>query len=172
GNAHEALNRRAIELRYQLLPEIYNAMHEASETGIPAMRPLMLEYPEDERTYGIDDEFLFGSDLLVAPVLRAEVSRRRVYLPGGERYDYWTGARHPGGKWIDVPVALASIPIFVRGGAFTFTQPVAQNTDEMPGQPLKVLLFGSGPSERWLYEDAGDGFGPSMRRRFSLSGNT
>ena len=65
GTAHEALNRRAIELRYQLLPYIYSAMRDASESGIPAMRPLMLEYPNDERTYGMDDEFLFGSDLYI-----------------------------------------------------------------------------------------------------------
>ena len=172
GTKHEALNRRAIELRYELLPYIYSVMHDAAESGLPAMRPLMLEYPKDERTYGIDDQFLFGSDLLVAPVLLEAAAQRSVYLPAGDWYDYWSGAHFTGGKSIDVPVTLASIPIFVRGGAFIFTQPVVQSTNEMAGQPLNVLVFPSGASQRMLYEDAGNGFGASTRRRFSMSGNT
>jgi alpha-glucosidase len=171
GSEHEALNRRAIELRYQLLPTIYSAMREAAETGIPAMRPLMLEFPDDEATYGIDDQFLFGSDLLIAPVLREAATGRSVYLPVGDWYDYWSGERYAGGKSIDVPVTLASIPIFVRGGAFVFQQPVVQHTGEMPGQPLEVTLYPMPSSERWLYEDDGNGFdyrrGVFARRRFA-----
>jgi alpha-glucosidase len=172
GVDYEVINRRAIELRYQLLPYIYNVMHEAAETGIPAMRPLMLEDPNDG---GIDDEFLFGSDLLIAPVLRAGVTERGVYLPRGEWYDFWSGKRYSGGKGITVPVTLASIPIFVRGGAFIFGQPVVQHTGEMPGQPLEVTLYPSGDSERWLYEDSGNGYdyqrGAYARRRFTARKN-
>jgi alpha-glucosidase len=171
GTEFEAINGRAIELRYQLLPYIYSAMHDASETGVPAMRPLMLEYPGDPKTYGIDDEFFFGSDLLVAPVLKEAATSRGVYLPAGEWYDYWTGQRYTGGKSIDIPVTLSSIPIFVRGGAFVFTQPVVQSTNEMPGNALTVIVFPGAPSERTLYEDAGNGFeyqhGGFMRRRFA-----
>ena len=172
GAENEALNRRAIELRYQLLPTIYSVMRESAETGIPAMRPLMLEYPQDASTYGKADEFLFGSDLLIAPVLREAATSRGVYLPAGDWYDYWSGEHYAGPKSITIPVTMASIPIFVRGGAFVFTQPVVQHTGEMPGQPLIVEAFPSSGSERWLYEDAGNGFGPSMRRKFSLRGNT
>src|SRR6476646_1837998 len=113
----------------------------------------------------------FGSDLLIAPVLRAEVTQRSVYLPAGDWYDYWTGQRYTGGNSINVPVTLSSIPIFVRGGAFVFSQPVVQNTSEMPGQPLQVALFpGAASSERWFYEDDGATFdykrGAFARRRF------
>jgi alpha-glucosidase len=171
GIEHEALNRRAIELRYQLLPYIYTVMREAAESGIPAMRPLMLEYPSDEATYGMDDQFLFGSDLLIAPVLQQAATQRGVYLPAGDWYDYWSGQRYAGGRGISVPVTLASIPIFVRGGAFVFSQPVVQNTGEMAGQPLEVTLFPGGTSERWLYEDSGNAFdyqrGVFARRRFA-----
>ena len=171
GIQHEALNRRAIELRYELLPHIYSVMREAADTGIPAMRPMMLEFPADGNTHGMDDQFMFGSDILVAPVLRAEVRERGVYLPAGEWYDFWTGQKYTGGRGIPVPVTLASIPIFVRGGAFVFGQPVVQHTGEMSGKPLQVTLFPSGTSERWLYEDAGNGFeyqrGGFARRRFS-----
>jgi alpha-glucosidase len=171
GTAHEALNRRAIELRYELLPEIYNVMQEAAENGVPAMRPLLLEYPADEGTYGTDDEFLFGSDLLAAPVLEEGASDRGVYLPAGDWYDYWSGAHYSGGKGIGVPVTMASIPLFVRGGAFVFTQPVIQHTGEMPGQALEVMLFPAASSERSLYEDDGNSFdyqhGAFLRRTFT-----
>ncbi len=176
GADYEEVNRRAIELRYRLLPHIYSVMHDSSESGLPAMRPLLLEYPDDGATYGMDDQFLFGSDLLVAPVLRAGATQRGVYLPRGDWYDYWTGERYAGGRGISVPVTLASIPLFVRGGAFVFSQPVVQNTGEMPGQPLEVTLFPGGSSERWLYEDAGNGFdyqrGGFLRRRFAATGTT
>jgi alpha-glucosidase len=147
-------------------------MRDASESGVPAMRPLLLDYPDDESTYGADDEFLFGSDLLVAPVLREGATSRGVYLPAGEWYDFWSGAHYTGHKGIDVPVTLASIPIFVRGSAFVFSQPVVQHTGEMPGKPLEVTLFPSGASERWLYEDDGNSFdyrrGAFARRRFAM----
>ena len=77
GQQREAINKRTIELRYELLPYIYNVMQQASETGVPAMRPLFLEFPEDENVAGMDDEFLFGADLLVAPVLREGDDRPR-----------------------------------------------------------------------------------------------
>jgi alpha-glucosidase len=171
GVDHEALNRSAIELRYRLLPYIYSVMRESAESGLPAMRPLVLEYPNDPTTHGMDDQFLFGSDLLIAPVLRAGATQRGVYLPAGEWYDFRSGERHMGPRWIGVPVTLSTIPIFVRGGAFVFGQPVVQHTGEMPGQPLEVAFFPSGSSERWLYEDEGNGFdyqrGVFSRRRFT-----
>ncbi len=90
GTQWETYNRRAIELRYELLPHIYNVMHETSTSGLPAMRPLMLDYPDDPATYGMDDEYLFGSDLLLAPVLREGATDARL-LPAeghlGRRVD-------------------------------------------------------------------------------------
>jgi alpha-glucosidase len=156
GVRHEAINRRAIELRYELLPHVYNAMHDASETGVPPLRPLVLEYPADPKVLGIQDQFLFGADLLVAPVLREEMTSREVYLPGGDWYDFWTGQRRPGGGSIRVPVTLESIPIFVRGGAFLFRQPVVQHTGQMAGQPLIVDVYPAAASEARLYEDDGE----------------
>lgn len=170
GYQYEAINKRMIELRYQLLPYIYNVMQQAAETGVPAMRPLFLEYPEDESVAAIDDEFLFGSDLLVAPVLWEGAVERAVYLPKGDWYDYWTGRRFAGGKTVRLPVTLDSLPLFVRGGAFIFRQPVVQHTGEMPGKPLRVLVAPAKTSEASFYEDDGasldyrkDGF---LKRRF------
>jgi alpha-glucosidase len=155
GPEREAINKRTIELRYELLPYIYNVMQQAGETGVPAMRPLFLEYPSDEAVASMDDEFLFGSDLLVAPILREGEAGRAVYLPKGDWYDYWTGKFFAGGTNIHVPIRMDSFPIFVRGGAFIFRQPIVQNTGKMAGNPLQVLVAPANESEASLYEDDG-----------------
>jgi alpha-glucosidase len=167
---HEIINKHAIELRYELLPYIYNAMRQASQTGVPALRPLFLEFPDDENVTGMDDEFLFGDDLLVAPVLYEGANERQVYLPKGTWFDYWTGRQFAGGQTIHSPVTLDSIPMFVRGGGFIFRQPVVQNTGEMPGKPLRILIAPAKESESSLYEDNGESLdyrqGVFMKRRF------
>jgi alpha-glucosidase len=171
GWQFEAVNKRAIELRYELLPYIYNVMQQASETGVPALRPLFLDFPDDVNTAKIDDEFLFGSDLLVAPVLSEGAQNRSVYLPAGDWYDYWTGQHYSGPTTLSVPVTLDSIPMFVRGGGFIFRQPVVQNTGQMPGNPLRVLIAPANNSSASLYEDDGESMryrqGDFMRREFT-----
>jgi alpha-glucosidase len=173
GTMHEAINRAAIELRYQFLPHIYNVMADSSASGLPAMRPLVLEYPDDPTTWSLDDQFLFGSDLLIAPILYEAVRERDVYLPKGEWYDLWSGRRYAGGASVRMPVTLDRIPIFVRSGAFIFRQPVIQHTGQMAGQPLEVHVFPAASSESVLYEDDGESMayakGEVMRRRFHQS---
>ncbi len=175
GARFEDINRRTIELRYELLPYIYTVMQEAAETGVPAMRPLFLEYPDDERATGIDDEFLFGSDLLVAPVIWEEVTEREIYLPKGTWYDYWTGREYTGGRSLRVPVTLATLPLFVRGGGIIFRQPVVQFTGQMPGQPLRVLVAPAADSRSTLYEDDGKSLeynrGSFLKREFHQARN-
>jgi alpha-glucosidase len=173
GPQWEALNRRVIELRYELLPTIYNVMRDSSMNGLPAMRPVVLEFPEDPATYGLDDQYMFGSDLLIAPVVRESVTTRSVYLPKGDWFDFWTGRRLEGGRGHNLPVTIASVPLFVRGGAFVFRQPVVQHTGEMSGLPLTVEIYPADRSEAWFYEDDGHSLGyqrgESMRRRFVQS---
>jgi alpha-glucosidase len=158
GVQWEAHNRRAIELRYELLPHIYNVMHDTSVTGLPAMRPLMLEYPDDPATYGADDVYLFGQDLLLAPVLREGATTRDFYLPKGTWIDVWTGRAYEGGRGHSMPVTLGSIPLFARGGSFVFRQPVIQHTGEMAGQPLIVEVYAADRGESAFYEDDGLSF--------------
>jgi alpha-glucosidase len=171
GARHEALNRRAIELRYELLPHVYNVMREASVSGVPALRPLVLEYPDDPRTYQVQDQFLFGSELLVAPVLHEGAAQRSVYLPAGDWHDFWTGTRLAGAATHRVAADLATLPIFVRGGAFVFRQPVVQHSGEAAGQPLIVDVYPAASSEARLYEDDGESrdylTGVSLTRRFA-----
>jgi alpha-glucosidase len=170
GSRYETINKRSIELRYQLLPYIYNVMQQASQTGVPALRPLFVEFPRDDRAASIDDQYLLGSDLLAAPVLIEGATEREVYLPKRDWYDYWSGHLYKGGTPIRVPVTLETIPLFVRAGAFIFRQPVVQNTGEMAGQPLRILVSPSKDSESSLYEDDGQSLdyrnGGFLKRRF------
>lgn len=155
GERTEETARRVIELRYEMLPHVYNVMRQASVTGLPALRPLLLDYPGDEKTYDKGDEYLFGDDILAAPVVREGAARRSIYLPSDDWYDFWTGARKKGGETLDEPVTIDSIPLYVRGGAFLFRQPVVQHTGEMRGQPLRVDIYPAPQSKSTYYEDDG-----------------
>lgn len=155
GARYEVYNRHAIELRYRLLPTLYTVMEHASRSGVPALRPLFLEFPADAETFARDDEAMFGRDLLIAPVLYPDATTRQVYLPAGDWYDFRSDTRVAGGATIDVPVTLDDLPLYVRAGAFLFLQPVVQNTGEMAGQPLTVQVYPAAASDGALYEDDG-----------------
>jgi alpha-glucosidase len=155
GPEYESINRRYIELRYQLMPYIYTLFEEAARTGLPVMRPLFLDYPSDQKTYRLDTEFLFGPDLLVAPVLIEGATSREVYLPAGEWFNFWTGEKVVGPKSITVDAPLDVLPLFVRGGAIIPMQQVVQYTDEAPIDPLTLNIFPAADSTGALYEDDG-----------------
>lgn len=117
----EAAGRRiaaVLRLRERLRPYIHAQMRVASQRGIPPMRPLFVDFPGDSRAWRVDDQFLFGPDLLVAPVLEAGQTAREVYLPGGRTWiDAASGSRHCGGAAITVAVSADRIPVFVTEGA-------------------------------------------------------
>ncbi len=107
------LLREQFFLHYNLMPCFYDLLREASKTGIPILRHLSLEFPEDDATYGIEDEFMLGSSLLVAPVLRDYTAVRKVYLPRGRWFDLYTGAIY-GGGWNEIRLDERHIPVFMR----------------------------------------------------------
>jgi alpha-glucosidase len=117
GDVVRDVVRSALELRYRLLPYIYGAFLRAAETGAPVQRPLVFDYQQDATVWDLDDEYLFGPDLLVAPVTQSGQTARQVYLPDGEWHDWATGERHPGRSFVIVPTPVERIPIFARGGA-------------------------------------------------------
>lgn len=133
GEEIEAICRRYIQLRYQWLPYMYSLFAEAAATGIPVMRPLVLEYPQDENTYNLSNEFLVGKDVLVAPIFRPDTWHRMVYLPEGVWYNYWTGERHDGNQHILVDAPLDTLPVFVRRGAIVPQGPIRQSTAAILG---------------------------------------
>ena len=174
GSEIEAICRRAIELRYELLPYLVTAFWECSQTGLPIMRPLVLAYQSDPRTAVLDDQFLLGSDLLVAPVLEPGVSGRRVYLPAGVWVDFRTGERLAGSRdiWADAP--LDRIPLYVKAGSVLPMQPVIQHTDEPIPGTLTLRVY-PGTGESLLYEDDGRSLayraGDSRLTRFAVRGD-
>ncbi|MBN1135055.1 MAG: DUF4968 domain-containing protein [Anaerolineae bacterium] len=152
GEPYESICRRWIELRYELLPYAYTAAWQAAQAGLPMMRPLALAFPTDRRTYNLDDQFLFGDALLAAPVGYPGQTRRRVYLPEGAWYDFWTGTGCGGDMEVDAP--LERMPIFVRAGSVVPMAPVVQHTGEWPPPALHLHIY-PGDGESRLYEDDG-----------------
>ena len=112
----EPICKKYLELRYRLMPYLYSAVRECTETGIPIMRALWQHYPDDPAAVTRGDEYLWGRDILVAPVVEKAATERRVYLPRGAWLDFWTGERHEGGREIIRTVDLATIPLYVRAG--------------------------------------------------------
>jgi alpha-D-xyloside xylohydrolase len=107
-----------IGIRTKLLPYIREQMRIAHEKGVPPMRTLFFDYPADPTAWGITDEFLFGPDILVAPVLHSGVRSRAVYLPiGGSWKNAWTGEAFEGGQTIEADAPIERIPVFIRSGA-------------------------------------------------------
>jgi alpha-glucosidase len=154
GEPYTSLNRRSIELRYHLLPYIYTAFWQCSQTGLPMLRPLFLIWPDDAQTYRLDDQFMFGDALLVAPVTELEATRRNVYLPAGVWYDWWSGRRYDGGQTITVAAPLDCLPLFARAGSIVPAWPVMQYVGEKPVDVLTLYVF-AGNGESMLYEDDG-----------------
>jgi len=162
GPEHEAIRRRYIELRYRLLPYIYTGVEQTTRTGIPLMRPVFLEYPQDERFYteqdtAFLDEYLFGRDLLIAPRVTEMLDPLQIDIPPGSWYDYWTGEKVQGGS-VKLTPALDSLPVFVRGGAIIPQQPVVQYTAQKPEGPLQLRVYPGEECEGSLYLDDGISF--------------
>jgi alpha-D-xyloside xylohydrolase len=139
GPEAEAIVRRFLELRYRLLPYIEGCLIEAVASGLPVMRAMVLAFPQHPECWAFDGQFLFGPDLLVAPVTRPD-GTATVYLPPGEWYDYWTKERASGGQVLHLEVPLDEIPLFVRGGAILPFGPAVQHTGELPGGAIVEYL--------------------------------
>jgi alpha-D-xyloside xylohydrolase len=117
GDAAYEILHRYIMIRERLRPYIHEQMQRASEHGTPLMRPLFLDFPGDSEAWDVDDAYMFGDDLLVAPVYVRGQSSRHVYLPGGEKWTHvWSGTEHTGGRTLQIDAPLEEIPIFVREG--------------------------------------------------------
>jgi alpha-glucosidase len=154
GDEAENAIRKALNLRYRLIPYIYSIAHHAHETGVPIMRPLIEEFPTDSRCANISDEWLLGKNLLAAPILE-DADARRVYLPPGTWYALGEGKPIEGKKSIDVSAKLDEIPAYVRAGTVLPLGPVIQHTDELPGGPLEVQVYSGKDGKITLTEDDG-----------------
>lgn len=154
----EAVCRKYLELRYRMLPYLYSAVRECTRTAMPVMRALWLHYPEDAVAIARDDVYLWGRDILVAPVVEQGASTRKIYLPRGNWYDFWTGKRLEGGREINREVDLETMPLFVRAGAVLPLGPVKQYVHEKVDQPLAISIYTGSDGAFLLYEDDGVSF--------------
>jgi alpha-glucosidase (family GH31 glycosyl hydrolase) len=155
-NAHvEPICRKYLELRSRLMPYLYSAIRQTSLTGLPVMRALWIHDPEDSRAVERGDEYLWGPDILVAPVTDKGATTRRLYLPRGAWYDFWTNERVNGGVEIDRHVDLETIPLYVRAGAIIPLGPVRQYVDEPVDAPLTFRVYPGASGTAHLFEDEG-----------------
>ncbi len=157
GEKWTPLTKKAIELRYALLPCLYTAMWQNCKTGFPVLRHAAFADPEDPKFWDNERDFLFAEHLFVSPVVQAKVQRQLVNLPKGNWYYFWTG--QPANGEMFVNVMPDQIPFFVREGAVLATYPVRQWTGERPVDELTLYVyFKNGGETSILYEDAGEGY--------------
>ena len=170
GELVESIVREALRLRYRLMPYLYAAFLTASETGAPVQRPLVFDHQGDPLVRDLDDEYLFGRDLLVAPVLQAGQTSRQVYLPEGDWYDWHSGERFDGRAFLTVPTPMERIPVFARGGAVIPMWPEApDSTDGYHPTVLELHLFVptvDGVHRSPLQEDDGLTFAADRGQRY------
>lgn len=131
--------RDYIWLRYRLMPYIYGNAIKAVQESLPMARALVIEYQDDPNVRNISDQYLFGDDLMIAPILNA-TGKRKVYLPHGHWYDWWTGERMSGGRWISVEIAIDKMPIYIREGAVIPMGPVMNYIDEFKTHKIEVII--------------------------------
>src|SRR5207248_1879623 len=154
----EPICRKYLELRYRLLPYLYTAVRESHETGLPIMRALWLHCPQDAIAVERGDEYLWGGNILVAPVTEKSATSRSLYLPEGTWYDFWSEEKIEGGREISHAVDLATMPLFVLGGSIIPFGPVKQFTGEKSDAPLTLVIYPDADASGTIYEDDGKTF--------------
>lgn len=155
GAEVEAIARAYIGWRYRLLPYLYTAVWQCAQSGLPIMRPLFFEDAANPAYLACDDQWLLGDHLLVSPVLAAGAATRRLSLPPGEWYDFWSDERLSGPATIVRDAPLPIVPVHVRGGAVLPLGPLRQFAHDLPAAPLQLHLY-PGQGRSLLYEDDGD----------------
>ena len=162
------ITRKFINLRYQLLPYLYTMFWQYIEQGIPMLKPLVYFDQEDIQTHYRNDEFVFGNQILVCPILEPNSLGRRMYIPRGSWYNYWTNEEIKGGKEIWVDTKFDEIPIFVKAGAIIPKYPVQQYVGELEFDELTLdIYYKEGKEKSVVYEDAQDGY-DYKKGRYSL----
>ena len=157
GNDVETEARQYLEMRYRLLPYIYSQAAEVTFHGSTLMRPLVMDFPGDERALAQKYEFLFGPSLLVAPVLQAGVKEWPVYAPpaAGGWFDWWTEKKVDGGDTVALDAPLAKIPLLAKAGSIIPWGPVEQYSGEDRSGMIELRIYPGADAGFTLYEDEG-----------------
>ena len=167
------ITRKFVSLRYQLLPYLYTMFWQYIEEGIPMLKPLVYYDQDDTQTHYRNDEFIFGNQILVCPILEPNAIGRRMYIPRGEWYNYWTNEFATGGREVWIDTKFDEIPVFVKAGAIIPKYPVQQYVGELEFDELTLdLYFKNGKEKSVVYEDAQDGYDYKKGRYSFLSFRT
>jgi alpha-D-xyloside xylohydrolase len=145
-------------LRYELMPYIYSVAWKVTSDGYTPMRPLVMDFRNDERALNIGDQFMFGPAILVSPVTEQGATSRHLYLPNTKWYDFWTGAVIEGGKAIDTAAPIDRLPLFVRAGSIVPMGPDVQYSTEKPADPIELRVYSGANGDFVLYEDENDNY--------------
>jgi alpha-D-xyloside xylohydrolase len=146
--------RQLLQLRMRFIPYLYTAFNEYHANGKPPIRALVLDWPNDPKVRQIDDQFMFGDSVLVAPMFAGETNRV-VYLPGGQWYDFWTHTQINGGTTVVATNGVEQIPLFVKAGTLL---PLAEPVEFIKADTcfsITVNIVGDKPADFTLYEDDG-----------------
>jgi alpha-glucosidase len=154
GDHAEAAIRKALDLRYRLIPTFYSLAHEANHNGTPLMRPLLMEFPNDPKVANLSDQWLVGRGLMAAPELD-EGGNRSVYFPDETWYQFDTGVKVAGNQTTNLTVGLDEIPTYVRAGTILPLAPVLLHTDQLPGGPLELQIYPGRDASFTMVEDDG-----------------
>ncbi len=147
--------RKYMNLRYAMLPYNYTLAYQNATTGSPLMRPFFYQFANDTAAWHVEDEYMWGESLLVAPVIKKGLTIRSIYLPEGKWYDFTTGTEYIGNSRIDFPLTIENLPVFAKAGSFIpMTKPVT-STDYYTGGNYLVRYYPSGQSTFTQYEDNG-----------------
>jgi alpha-D-xyloside xylohydrolase len=147
------------QFRYQLMPYIYSMAWRVTHEDYTLMRGLAMDFRNDPHVFDIDDQFMFGTSLMVNPVTAPKVTYRNVYLPvGSDWYNFWTGKKYSGGQTIPVPTPIDQIPLFVKAGSIIPLGPVVQYATEMPQGPVELRIYTGADAAFNLYEDENDNY--------------
>jgi alpha-glucosidase (family GH31 glycosyl hydrolase) len=172
----EPICRKYLELRYRMMPYLQTVVRECHDTGLPIMRALWLHYPDDATAVARGDQYLWGRDIMVAPVTEKGATSRSLYLPRGQWYDFWSENLVEGGREISRNVDLATMPLYVRSGSIIPLGPVKQYSGEKIDGPLTLIIYPGSDAIFTLYEDDGQTFdyqrGEVMRIRMNWNERT
>lgn len=150
----------AVALRYRLLPFLYAQSWQVADRGASFLYPVGMVFPEDRAAQDLRDQYLFGRNLLISPVIEPGATSRAVYLPKGTEWiDFWTGTRHQGGAKLQVAAPIGQIPVQVAAGTILPLGSPVQYADQSPDRPIELRVYRGADGRFTLYDDAGDGQG-------------
>jgi alpha-D-xyloside xylohydrolase len=150
----EALCRDILQLRMRFVPYLHAAFVRYQREGLPPFRPLVMDYPDDPKTWPVDDQYIMGDSVLVAPITAGR-TERDIYLPAGDWYDFWTRKAVPGRQTLRIEVPIDQIPVYVKSGALLLLAEPAPHTDHPDAARMTAVLYGTASATATLYEEDG-----------------